>query len=330
MQIKKFETPYEIEHYYKQYIESENLTHPLYSWETYLLCYKLTRKLYCVSEGVEKGDETYVAFQNEKVVGIITLILTGHPNIWGLTTDLFPAQVLTIKPEILHEFVAKLPQAVTFDDVAFWYGDKTLNQYWFRLDANIAKLGNSLEDYLMTIKKKARNNFRKILKLNSDLDVIESCDTKTWNYLLKKWHEMWKTRNFESPIEKTTGESKILDWLASQNCLLELTILDHGNPIAANRSIIDGNHLRDIMCVRHETPEYLKRSIGMFAILKNIEFAIKRGIKYYDLGTQIEEYDHTAYKGKFSNTDKKIICGASFKQELRPPYYDIDRGEWLL
>ena len=68
--------------------------------------------------------------------------------------------------------------------------------------------------------------------------------------------------------------------------------------IAVNYSVITGDTVCDYICYRN--PSLISRSLGLFAILENINYIQKHHpeCKYYDLASEFD------YKSKFLNCEK--------------------------
>lgn len=178
------------------------------------------------------------------------------------------------------------------------------------------------EDYLKSLKdSKDRKEFARLLRKNSDVQTIVSDKTlehPLFKSLLDEYISYRDHREVEDQaifpewMKKFTSSEVylsetfiILEHAARHGRLHTLEFYLDGRLIAVNFAVKIGSTMVDYMSLRDMSGSFKNRSLGLFAILKNIEHAWQTGCIHYDLGTPTftKNFD---YKQKFYNKKFKV------------------------
>jgi hypothetical protein len=155
--------------------------------------------------------------------------------------------------------------------------------------------------YLNALDKKTRSKFRNCLNRNQDLQIKitqefnESHLHKAYrDYCNSKFEDTFDFTYFKNQLELFPS---VFETASRLGQLITLQIFLEDELVALNYSIFDGTCLYDYICYRETNPELEKRSLGTFAILKNIQFLLDNHKAttnlYYDLASEF------SYKKQF-------------------------------
>lgn len=209
--------------------------------------------------------------------------------------------------------------------------DNSESSKMYRQHANYIDLTGilTLDQYIMSVKKKVRTEFRKVLRENIDLKVklVRAPQLQAFSELLKVYSNNWSLKNDYSIANKIRSDNYIC------NCYeaIDLAFYAENDLIAVNRSIVEGYHsqlfVTDYLCVQSA---YQRSNLGVYAILKNIEYAISMGYSGYNLGTDFSSSSQLNYKKKFINSEYTAGSLKSWRRDVYPPYYDMETKQWCI
>ena len=166
-------------------------------------------------------------------------------------------------------------------------------------------------------RKKMRYSLRRNEDLSSKIDQKEDIDVLWDDYIIKI-----QEFSMQDEGELYTPERINLrkEFVKSSNTLT-LSIYLKNDLIAVNVSKIENDTIYDLACMRRPDSEILARGVGIYASLLNIEHAIEKKYKFYDMLT-----DNFGYKTKFGAKEVKmrhfLKCDKKFAE-----IYDIDLND---
>ena len=141
--------------------------------------------------------------------------------------------------------------------------------------------------------------YRRILKNNSDIEirVVKSEITEEKIRLFQKYNSL-----------RHDNHDDCLGHLSSLHCgydgIYEMDYFLDNKLIAV--SILDLGKESTSSNYFYFDPEYSKRSLGVFSVLKEIEFTQQSGRMFYYLGFYIEESEKMRYKSEFQPAQVRI------------------------
>jgi len=171
----------------------------------------------------------------------------------------------------------------------------------------LVKIPESWDVYLTTVKKKARQTIRKLLKANSGLKFEGvSFDTAKEAYLGMR--DVFKARWTYGESSKANAfsvyETGLLEYLPGMQYHLVLDGNDGDRVLGVNTSLT--NILHNCLCdhafirdLDHPVMTDNKRYVGSWVVCKMIQLAITKQFEWYDPG--YGEEAGAAYKRKFNN-----------------------------
>ena len=182
----------------------------------------------------------------------------------------------------------------------------------------------SFEEYIETLSYDSRKEMRYILRKNSDLTIRENCKEDLLS-VCDKHFEIIRARCLEegeTPFS-LEGISFLKEVYKTDKCHTLSIISPEGVLLGVNVSFRRKGIVYDSVCIR-PNPELSKtRSLGTFAILKNIECAIRDKQCIYDM--LVGEW---GYKPKFGAKPVAmrhvIRCSPEFAAHYGIPTEDID------
>lgn len=263
---------------------------------------------------------------DKEVVGILPCIMqdTNFRPIYNI--GIFGIK-LPILPEYLHIFLEMSEKTTVLYDLSSFYLDKNAfySQYYYWVPSTIIDLRtlNTIEEYISSLTKKKRQNLKKVISLNDSISISYE-EPKNYKQLQQDYDKHWiLTRGVSISLRMA-----VYDLMFEQSNVQIITLYDkEGKVIAVNKSLIDNETLLDYICIR----SYFEESyIGLYAVYKNIELAIKNKISYYDLATTLESNESLkgkklSYKKGFVNQSNIFTpCGYSKGkvEVVSPPYFD--------
>lgn len=182
----------------------------------------------------------------------------------------------------------------------------------------IIDLQKSFEEYIASLAAHNRKKFRGLLRKNEDLDVRVGTTEELemlWPLYVTRLNELALKAGGERYTEKELRYRKNL-YTGSKIRLMSFYLA--AELVGLNISLWEERTVFDLACIIKPSEDILKRSIGSFAILKNIELAISQGMDQYDLLSR--EY---GYKESFGAQERKlrclIVCTKEFAKEYKIP-----------
>ncbi|MBD3378332.1 hypothetical protein GF406_25110 [candidate division KSB1 bacterium] len=208
-------------------------------------------------------------------------------------------------PRWLSNFISCLPLH-TATDMSCFYAPQ--NTSLFGISAgNIVDIKSTESEYYYSLTHKHRHYLQRNYRENSDI-TVKSSDL-IWSdeiaELKEKYIQYWTIKNllrgFSDQVdsrEKIEIDFLLLQRASEMGKLIALYFYYHNRLVAANFSVRrEINRVDDYLCLRDTGEWVAHKSLGVYAILKNIEVCRSFGIRYYDLSDFISDY-----KRKFVNT----------------------------
>jgi len=208
-----------------------------------------------------------------------------------------------------------------------WIVDIDLESELGKISANprmesIADLPKSFQDYLGILPSGRRKKFSYIMRKNSDIKVVEDNfeDLKSaWEWHVKKINALNKEQECAPASMEELGLRREM---YNSNSAHTLSFYLEGELIGVNVSLWDSDTVYDLAFMRREGNLLDKRGLGFYAILKNIELSIAKGMKVYDLLA-----DEFGYKKEFATRmaplKQYIRCTKEFAKAYSIPSGDI-------
>ncbi len=183
--------------------------------------------------------------------------------------------------------------------------------YWINLP-------NNFELYISTLEPKYQKKFLKNLNQNSDLVVkhnnlsdIDLC----WSHYVDRINFL---ANKAGGSNYTEEELSFRYRYYTRQSVKYLSIYKEDTLLALNLSEWNQTTVFDLACMIIPSEQSLPRSLGTYAILKNIELSINSGMKIYDLLASNFGYK-TTYGAKEYKLKSIVIAEDSFFDEYKIP-----------
>lgn len=185
----------------------------------------------------------------------------------------------------------------------------------------VIDLPNSFERYVENLPYRHRKSIRQVLRRNADLEVSTGSleDIRSlWDYYVQRIDSLnaedgWDPYSEqELSARKQFYESTRMDIIAFRRA---------GELVAVNISLYEKDAVYDLACFTKPGPDLRRRSIGVFAVLMNIERAIGKGIGVYDLLTGSSGYKEqfgprTVDLKHYICADKKFAAAYDIPEEF--------------
>ena len=277
----------------------------------------------------------------------------------------------SVLPEYLEQFIHHLPPVQTYDISVAYKPTNTLGLFEESTSWAIdLSCYSNLQEYLDDMKAKPRSSLTKSLRDNADINVepiiLPHRGVASWvrEKFKNSYEDYWvrcDIRDAKQEVEnqKSLGlqHQRLYPWYPelketpsvvtmqdfmetlSQFAYCGLVGLDfqlNGKTVAANFSLHNEHtgEFTDYICVRDpNNAEIATRGLGIFAIVKNIEEAIKRKARWYNLsdGPQpykkkfiIPEKPVTYTRFSKASTESLIYLLADGQSGWTPPYVMFD------
>lgn len=165
----------------------------------------------------------------------------------------------------------------------------------------ILELPQNFDLYLNSLLGRHCTRFKKNLERNSDLTIehnVNGAIDLVWSYYVDRLNELAKRNGAENYTEEE------LSWrykLYTTKYINTLCIYENNTLLAVNISYLRDNVVFDLSCIIRPIGASLSRTLGTFAILKNIEYSIEKGVKVYDLLS-----NNYGYKSSFGAKERKL------------------------
>lgn len=151
------------------------------------------------------------------------------------------------------------------------------------------ELPDSFQIYFQSLESKYQKKFDKNLNLNRDLIIehdVPGIIDKVWPCYVDRLNHLAARNGAQNYTEE---ELQFRYSFYTGSDMHTLSIINPNEPdpskniIAVNVSQWKNSTVYDLACMINPTPQALSRSLGTYAILKNIEFAINSKMARYDL-----------------------------------------------
>jgi hypothetical protein len=167
---------------------------------------------------------------------------------------------------------------------------------------------DSEEAYFQSLRKKARHALKRTLTLNADLKTESDTHVRHEEIqsVLKHQLDYWIQKNsvissayVEYSRRKVMTDLILMDRAAEMGKLIAHYYYDGETLVAANFSVRrENDRVDDYLCLRDCREHQGWRGLGIFAILTNMNFCRRNGIRWYDLSACVKDY-----KKKFMNRE---------------------------
>jgi len=272
-----------------------------------------------------------VGVHRGKCVGIFPFLSEGTTEAptWMLCEDFIIGREYFCPPAKIHLFRSHLPEHIS-EDMSCFYTPRW-SKFFYRSPGGIVDLKESPEAYFSSLGKKARGNLNRVLRDNTDIQV--KTDTALhWEDIqgvLRSQLDYWlKKKGFSSEDEydysrdKIHTDLKLMQRAQEMGKLIALYFYLDNRLVAANFAVRrELDRIDDYLCLRNCSEEFTPRSLGILAILKNIEHCRSLGIRYYDLSACMSDY-----KKRFINTD---LFYYYLPSPCTPTPQDISTTTWI-
>jgi hypothetical protein len=271
----------------------------------------------------------FIVFEGKRCIGIFPMMWLDNdpidPPRLTLSDDFIIAREYFCPPEKLQLAMQYLPPHYVDDLSCFYQPEET--DLFSRSPGGIVDLMDSEEAYLQSLRKKARHTLKRTLNLNADLKT--EFDTyvrhEEIQNVLKHQLDYWIQKNsvissayVEYSRKKVVTDLILMDRAAEMGKLIAHYYYDGETLVAANFSVRrEKDRVDDYLCLRDCREQQGWRGLGIFAILTNMNFCRREGIRWYDLSACVKDY-----KKKFMNRE-------SFFYFRAYPEYPINRDPGL-
>ena len=289
-------------------------------WKTYFKDKKTLLGDYNLALTIEKSLFEYgvtevavlIFLDGNNVKGILPISYEYSKKAWCYYPSyIFISPEVTLDVECWNDLLNVLPRPFIMYETSIktTFGLCRLKIPWLTFaEANVIDLTKYKLDtdpfncYLNTLDKKRRSKFKNYLNRNQDLQIKITKEFTESN--LHKTYKDYCNSKFDATFDFIYFKNQLnlfpimFETASSLGQLITLQVFMEGKLIALNYSIFDGTCLYDYICYRETNSELEKRSIGTFAILKNIQFLLDETHKattniYYDLASEF------SYKKQF-------------------------------
>ena len=251
-----------------------------------------------------------IGIENGRCVGILPLKYQYPGNElqsgWIVGEESIIAREYFSPPDKIHQFLPYLPQNLP-TDLSCFYAPRE-SRFFTKNPGRIIDIKTTEEDYFQSITKKRRGTFKRNLRDNDDIVVKFShkIEKKEITDLTEKYINYWLFKNaLNGKLLEVDSREKIeMDLVLLQRAeelgkLIALYFYHQDKLVAVNFSVRrEQDRVDDYLCLRDTDGQYVHRGLGIFAILKNMEYCRQLGIHYYDLSDFAADY-----KNKFVNTE---------------------------
>jgi len=223
----------------------------------------------------------------------------------------FPYPIIEVKP--LNEYIAACP-------------DKHTRKEWERIC-------RKNKDLLITYGTELPDNWQELSAMQF---AYRREKDAAWNA------QLLAEGNFDFPSpEMQEQELHTIIGRAAQWGTLRTVTIHHGDRLlCTNIAVVQQHGDTKIMCdyvtFRDQDPEYKNRSLGVYSILANLDFAHRLGCTEYDLGLTGED---TTYKQHFTNAvrmypglavaSRNYIVECTINRDFVPPIWVPGANQWV-
>lgn len=230
---------------------------------------------------------------------------SGRESEWVLGEDTLIAREYFCPPERIGAMMSYLPPH-SATDLSCFYLPEDLDPFVSRRGC-IVDLMTSESEYLLSLLPRCRADYLKTERLNEDVEVVSDTAVRenVVGELREQYIEYWMAKNeHRGKREADDSRKKILrDFVLFHQAeklgkLVVLYFYAQGRLVAANFAVRrEADRVDDYLCLRRTDKALLRRRLGVFAIIKNMQHCRSLGVRYYDLSDF-----QAAYKESFVNT----------------------------
>ncbi len=283
-----------------------------------------------------------VGYRNGSVVGVVPLCFAGGPEsvpeleMWEFNGSLYHCEFEPPVPP--KEFVNFVPHLPGVDDYMtnFRYWQAT-GLHTYKWASGLFELPLDFESYLASLDKKSRYNLKTNLRTNSDLKVTfgDSLDLEFASALLPGYKDYWKSRSEETYVDnaiKVEQDIGVFSGASGQGKYAAMYVsYSDGTPAALNLAWVDTGSVTDMLCLRDMSDSAHRRGLGVFCILKNIEFFCGR-LSLYNLcpGDDSQKYKNQFYPRGHTIQHERVTIGTALDCVFgKTGFYLSGTGEYV-
>ena len=264
----------------------------------------------------KRGEELriFVGVEEGHCIGIIPLIRVDNdpvdPPRWTFSDDFIISREYLCSAENAGRMLACLPPHFS-DDLSCFY-QPVGDEFFSRAPGGVVDLKESEEEYLQSLRKKARHTLRRTRTLNTDL-FVESDNRIRWaeiQDIFLSQTDYWIHKNMvitpayaDYSRDKLVVDLLLMGRAETMGKLISHYFYEGDCLIGANFAVRrENDRVDDYLCLRDCGVKQAWRGLGIYAILFNMEFCRSQGIRWYDLSACVREY-----KRKFINMESSFI-----------------------
>ncbi len=238
------------------------------------------------------------AFQNGEVRAVFPMVREDDAAPWSLCDEFIIGREYFCPPSLIHRFASLLASIHQEDMSSFYIPDK--RELFVTAPSGIVDLKENGTEWMSGYDSRTMKEYRRVRRLNEDLRVeSDRCVRRDQiGGILRSQLDYWlKKKGAESESEysysrdKIHTDLKLMERAAEMDKLISLYFFEGERLVAANFSVRRGSGgVDDYLCLRDCSESMKRRSLGVFAILKNMDHCRVLGIRYYDLSACMAPY----------------------------------------
>lgn len=246
------------------------------------------------------------ASQGGAVSAIFPMVREDESAPWSLCDEFIIGREYFCPACLIHRFASLLSSIHQEDMSSFYIPER--KESFLTSPSGVVDLKENQEAWLSGYDSKTRKEFRRVRRLNQDLSIESDQVVRRdeINGILRSQLDYWlKKKGAESESVYSYSRDKIqtdlllMERAAEMKKLVALYFYEGQRLAAANFSVRRGpDGVDDYLCLRDCSQAMKKRSLGVFAILENIDRCRSLGMRFYDLSACM-----APYKQMIINTD---------------------------
>jgi len=238
------------------------------------------------------------AMQKGTVRAIFPMIKEDASAPWSLCDEFIIGREYFCPPDLIHRFALLLSSIHQEDMSSFYLPHNT--ESFLTAPSGVIDLKVDAETFWAGFKQKNQKEYQRIRRINADLITERDHVVRREEIagILRSQLDYWvRKKNASSEDEysysrdKIHTDLKLMERAAEMGKLMSLYFYEGKQLIAANFSVRRGkNGVDDYLCLRDCSETQKRRSLGIFAILENMNFCRDQGLCFYDLSACMAPY----------------------------------------
>lgn len=249
------------------------------------------------------------AVQENAVKAIFPMVKEDDSAPWSLCDEFIIGREYFCPPDLIHRF-AGLLSTIQQEDMSSFYIPLKVEDF-VREPSAVIDLGNSAAVYQSGLDQRVQKELRRIRRINEDLRV--ECDLQVhYDLIANVLHsqlDYWLRKKgaasedeYSYSRDKIHTDLRLMERAAELGKLMALYIYEGDLLIAANFSVRRGQSgVDDYLCLRDCSEKMKRRSLGVFAIIGNMDYCRQNGIRYYDLSACMAPYKEMLINTRMSH-----------------------------